>query len=668
MPPPSPTAQSDALAVLSRFQVDGQTLRVGGNWQELLRLLGHEGEGTVTLVLDGERPLAVDTTLAEVKLTRAAARALQQLGPWTAIRPARDGSVELHLERAVPEQLPADLNAYLPLLQQLAAGAPPGPEVARLVDEAIDVWKRPGFDTFVSLPRLRFQPFPYQLQAAASVLRRMRGRAILADEVGLGKTIEAGLVLSELSLRSQAEHVLILVPTGLVEQWTEELDRKFGLPYLAYGSAAWQQTERALQAPILIVPLAAARRAPLRDALAGVSWDLVIVDEAHRLKNPQTASARLVKALRTRRMLLLTATPVENRLEDLFHLVTLVRPGQLGTLQQFRTRYGPTPSGEAARDVAGLQAQMRQVMVRHRRSEVALMLPRRLAETLRIAPQPEEAAVYALVSERVRAQAQDASHTQVFALRSVQRLAGSSWRALAPTLQKMGWPDLAQRAASMAVTSKAQTLRELLRRHHARGEKVVVFTAFRETLSYLVELAAADDLPAAVYHGSLSRREKDAAIAAFRSELPVLLTTEAAGEGRNLQFCHVMINYDLPWNPMQIEQRLGRIHRIGQEHDVLLTNLVTRDTIEDHILRVLESKVNLFELVIGELDMILGRVDDDFDFESFVFQAYVSSRSDHEFATRLDDLGEQLTRARREYLGDRERVDQLVPAPAEESA
>ena len=665
---PSPTTKPAEPAVLSRLHIDGQTLRVVGNWQELLHLLGREDGATVTLALEGERPLTVDTASPEVKLTSSATRALQQLGPWVAIRPAGDGSADLRLERAVPEQLPTDLNGYLPLLQQLAQGAPSAPAVAQLVDEAIDVWKRPGFDTFVSLPRLRFQPFPYQLQAAASVLRRMRGRAILADEVGLGKTIEAGLVLSELSLRSQAEHVLILVPTGLVEQWTEELDRKFGLPYLAYGSAAWEQTERALQAPILIVPLAAARRAPLRDALAGVSWDLVIVDEAHRLKNPQTASAKVVKSLRTRRMLLLTATPVENRLEDLFHLVTLIRPGQLGSLQQFRTRYGPTPSGEAARDMAGLQAQMRQVMVRHRRSEVTLMLPRRLAETLRIAPQPEEAALYTLVSERVRAQAREASHTQVFALRAVQRLAGSSWRALAPTLQKMGWPDLAQRAASMAVTSKARTLEELLRRYHASGEKVVVFTAFRESLSYLVELAAAGGLPAAVYHGSLSRREKDAAIAAFRGDLPVLLTTEAAGEGRNLQFCHVMINYDLPWNPMQIEQRLGRIHRIGQEHDVLLTNLVTRDTVEDHILRVLETKVNLFELVIGELDMILGRIDDDFDFESFVFQAYVSSRSDQEFTTRLDELGEQLTRARRDYLGDRERVDQLVPVPAEESA
>ena len=109
-----------------------------------------------------------------------------------------------------------------------------------------------------------------------------------------------------------------------------------------------------------------------------------------------------------------------------------------------------------------------------------------------------------------------------------------------------------------------------------------------------------------IYHGSLPRADKERAIAAFRDEAPVLLSTESAGEGRNLQFCHVMVNMDLPWNPMQIEQRLGRLHRVGQDHDVLLTNLVASGTIEEHVLRVLEAKINLFELVIGELDRFSG--------------------------------------------------------------
>lgn len=140
----------------------------------------------------------------------------------------------------------------------------------------------------------------------------------------------------------------------------------------------------------------------------------------------------------------------------------------------------------------------------------------------------------------------------------------------------------------------------------------------------------------------------------------MLLSTEAAGEGRNLQFCHVMINFDLPWNPMQIEQRLGRIHRIGQQHDVQLTNLVSRGTLEDHLLEVLQAKINLFELVVGELDMILGRIADDLDFETLVFQQYVASRDDGEFTTRLQEVGDELARARVGHLAARERIDELV--------
>ncbi|MEA2589423.1 MAG: hypothetical protein QOH66_2350, partial [Actinomycetota bacterium] len=157
-----------------------------------------------------------------------------------------------------------------------------------------------------------------------------------------------------------------------------------------------------------------------------------------------------------------------------------------------------------------------------------------------------------------------------------------------------------------------------------------------------------------------SRHAKEQAIADFREDAPILLTTEAAGEGRNLQFCHVMVNFDLPWNPMQIEQRLGRIHRIGQTSDVLLINLVARGTVEERILELLEAKINLFELVVGELDMILGRVEEDFEFESVIFKAHVASADDAEFADRLEVLGDGLAQARRGYLASREGTDRLV--------
>ncbi|MGH2985329.1 MAG: DEAD/DEAH box helicase [Solirubrobacterales bacterium] len=558
----------------------------------------------------------------------------------------------------------AGIDAYGPLVDRLKLGAAVDEERSALVDEALAVWARPGFETLICLPRLRFEPFEYQLEAAGRVLRHMQGRAILADEVGLGKTIEAGLVLSELRLRGLADRVLALVPAGLVGQWREELERKFALPSVLAGAGAWVAPSGAGPHPIVVASLAAARRPPLRAAIAEPGWDLVIADEAHRLKNPRSASSRLAKSLRARYLLLLTATPVENRLADLFQLVSLLRPGSLGTATQFRARHGAAAGKRSPRNVAELRLAIGQVMVRHRRSEIEVMLPRRLAETVCVAPRAEEAELYALVSARVRQEGRDATPARAMALRSIQRLAGSSPRALAPSLEKAGWDDLAARAAAGPVTGKARALLEVLRRHRERGEKVIVFTAFRRTLALLAELLAEQGIVAAVYHGGLARSEKNATITSFAGEAPILLSTEAAGEGRNLQFCHSMVNFDLPWNPMKIEQRLGRIHRIGQEHDVILTNLVARGTVEERLLGVLEAKINLFELVVGELDMILGRIGDELDFEALVFEHHVASRDDREFAARLDAVGDDLSRARTEYLDGRGDNDELIAADA----
>lgn len=551
----------------------------------------------------------------------------------------------------------ASAALYGPLLQAVIDVRAIDPERSALVDRAAEVWSRPGFDTVLCEPRLAFTPFDYQLATMQTVLRRMRGRAILADEVGLGKTIEAGLVLSELRMRGLADRVLVITPAGLVGQWGEELERKFGLPTTVAARGSWDDEG----SPVVLASLAAARRDPLRSALTDQRWDAVIVDEAHRLRNPASASGKLGRALRTRYLLLLTATPVENRLQDLYELVNLVAPGLLGTAARFRRTHGGADTTVGAlRNVEALRARTREIMVRHRRSEVAVMLPARLAETVLVTPGEDERSLYAEITARVRRDGRDATPTRRLTLRSIARLAGSSPAAVAPTLDKVGWADLAARARAVGRPRKTDELLERLRRHTERGEKILVFTAFRHTLDALVDEVAAAGIPAVRYDGSLSRHEKDAAVAAFREEVPVLLSTESAGEGRNLQFCHVMINMDLPWNPMQIEQRLGRLHRVGQEHDVVLANLVSRGTVEEHILRVLESKINLFELVVGELDMILGRVGDDFDFESSVLSAYLDAEDEAGFTATLEGIGDDLVRARTDYLHTRGAIDELV--------
>ena len=413
-----------------------------------------------------------------------------RVSPRLSVHPAtvassrsRGGAMSVGLLAANREwaQVP---DGYASLVEQLLRAPGVDPDRSVLVDEAGAVWSRPGFDTILSQSRLNFSPFDYQLATMQTVLRRMRGRAILADEVGLGKTIEAGLVLSELRMRGLADRALVITPAGLVDQWREELERKFGLPTTIAARGGWEDGD---DRPVVLASLAAARRDPLRSALLDQQWDAVIVDEAHRLRNPTSASGKLARALRTRYLLLLTATPVENRLQDLYELVNLVAPGLLGTTAQFRRTHGTADTEVGAlRNVAMLRERTRKIMVRHRRSEVAVLLPQRLAETVLVTPCADEQAVYTDLTTRIREEARDAAPSRRLALRSLTRLAGSSPAAAAPTLDKIGWSDLAGRARAIRRPRKFDELLSRLHTHVGRGEKVLVFTAFRHTLDALV--------------------------------------------------------------------------------------------------------------------------------------------------------------------------------------
>ena len=267
-----------------------------------------------------------------------------------------------------PAEGAAPAHPFAGLAARLACGDDLDQAVSSLVDAALEVWSRPGFDTLVSLGHVNIEPFEHQMATVRTVLRRMRGRAILADEVGLGKTIEAALVLSELRARGLARQALVIAPAGLVGQWQEELDRKFALPSAVVTGTSTQAgpgvdggAMRAADGdePVWLASLAAARRDPLRSVLVARDWDVVVVDEAHRVRNPRSASGRLARDLRARHLLLLTATPVENRLEDLFQLVSLVSPGLLGTAPEFRRQYavkGARGRGGAGRAQRGAPA------------------------------------------------------------------------------------------------------------------------------------------------------------------------------------------------------------------------------------------------------------------------------------------------------------------------
>jgi SNF2 family DNA or RNA helicase len=419
-----------------------------------------------------------------------------------------------------------------------------------------------GFDELVCLDALNFTPFDYQIKAAQSALRRFRGRGLLCDEVGLGKTIEAGLVLQEYLLRQMVNRVLIITPPALVEQWREELASKFGLTnfvanydpeFRELGPQAWAAFPR------VIASLATARRREHRRVIKNIVYDLVIVDEAHHLKNRASVSWKFVNALQKKYILMLTATPVQNSLDELYNLITILKPGQLKTPREFRRRFVVQGDPRLPKNRGRLRELLADVMVRHARGQVGIQLPPRRAHTVRLRLGPDERALYDDVSNFVR---------------SCQREIGSSPAAVRPTLMRLAErPEmaphremllgLADRASGVQSWAKGKALERLLFSQLASGgrEKLIIFTHFRATLELLADLLRGMKVDFVLYHGQLSRAQKDGAIRRFEQSAQVLLSTEAAGEGRNLQFCRLMLNFDLPWNPQRIEQRVGRIHR-----------------------------------------------------------------------------------------------------------
>jgi SNF2 family DNA or RNA helicase len=251
-----------------------------------------------------------------------------------------------------------------------------------------------------------------------------------------------------------------------------------------------------------------------------------------------------------------------------------------------------------------------------------------------------------------------------FTLQIIQREIGSSPWAAAPTLRKLADRNemqpyraqllaLADRATQVKSWAKAAALEKLLlpmvETGAGRDAKVIIFTHFHITLERLAERLRALGIDFVLYHGGLSLARKDEAIRRFEESARVLLSTEAAGEGRNLQFCRTMINFDLPWNPMRIEQRVGRIHRIGQTREVDIFNLAAEGTIEDYILNLLDRKLNMFELVIGEMGMILGQLADERDFEDLVMEVWTRARTPEEVTSGFEQLGETLVQAREAY-------------------
>jgi len=495
----------------------------------------------------------------------------------------------------------------------------------------------------------------HQVQTAKMVIEKLNGRALLADEVGLGKTIEAGLILKEYLLRGMAKKVLILTPASLITQWQQELKTKFDLSFKNHLEISdWEDSD------MVIASLDTAKSQKNQSSVQKIKYDLLIVDEAHKLKNRKTKNWRFVNSINTKYLLMLTATPIQNDMIELFNLISILRPGHLSTVQKFKDDFLAERDKRLPKNSVQLRKMLSEIMIRHRRADTLIKFPQRFVHTHSIELNPDEAELYRELTDFIRKRYftlpthKNPRGINRLTLILLQKLMGSSTHALAKALDKMitsnfykddfdsSLKKLLDMARNVKHSKKGQVMMEIIK---SLNEKVIIFTQFRGTQDYIVKMLRDEGYSVAVFNGQLSQAEKDRCIEDFRGEKQILVSTESGGEGRNLQFCKVLINFDLPWNPMKIEQRIGRIHRLGQNDDVHIINLSAKDTIESYVLELLDKKINLFRLIIGELEMILGNMHSKRTLEQIIIDIVTMSPNQDAMKRKFKTLGNKLEKA-----------------------
>jgi superfamily II DNA or RNA helicase len=484
-------------------------------------------------------------------------------------------------------------------------------------------------DDFKSTPkwRGRLTPYLHQLTNLITFCRRLPV-TLLADDVGLGKTISAGLVMSELIVRARIEKVLIVCPKLLCHQWKQELESKFDIPAeVATGRALISADPEGAGA--VITTYNSARL--YLESIPEDRFQMLILDEAHKLRNlygvpdtPQVAK-RFQKALEERRfrfVLMLTATPIHNRLWDLYSLVDL-----LSTARGHENPFGP-PGLFARRFIADDKTTARQLkaeareefrsivygyMSRVRRGDANLSFPDRKVQMHQVIPTPAEL-------QLIRAIAKPIQKMNRLAQISILKALASSPDALRAQLDNMARNGTAPSELAAAVRDIVKTmplsaklkglgaLIDELKRHNPELWRLIVFTTSRETQTTIQNFLEGQGLTVGIINGESGQRNQET-IARFKENPPryrVVVSTEAGSEGVNLQVANVLVNYDLPWNPMIVEQRIGRVQRLNSEHaHVSIFNITLRGTFEDFIVGRLMEKLQMAAHAIGDIEALL---------------------------------------------------------------
>lgn len=486
-----------------------------------------------------------------------------------------------------------------------------------------------GIHALEYLPHIDF--LDHQINCCEQVIEEMNGRAILADEVGLGKTIEAGLIMKEYMIRGLAKKILILVPASLVTQWRNELNEKFFIPAISKpkrDADAWEHYD------ILIASIDTAKRSANKEKILNIDYDLVLIDEAHKLKNNKTQNYMFVREITKKYCLLLTATPVQNRLEEIFNLVAILKPGHLGNYEAFLDTYGN--NRRKIKQDAYLKQLIQKVMVRNTRESTELKNAKRHIETIWIDMKTEERDVYDQIADMSYALSTFANITLLRELCSSREACYLSLKKMTFTETEQAHVDsILEQIEGMPQHTKAEKALEVIRR--IGDEKVILFTEYRATQYYLQWFLQEHGITSVPYRGDFNSSRKDWMRHLFENHAQVLIATEAGGEGINLQFCNHLINYDLPWNPMRLEQRIGRIHRFGQNKDVFIYNISIRNSFEEHIMTLLYEKISMFEHVIGNLDEILSELQLT-DMENEMNRIFSESDSQGEIKVKMDNL------------------------------
>lgn len=588
---------------------------------------------------------------------------------------------------------------------------------------------------------------PHQIEAALFACKNPLSRGvILADEVGLGKTIEAGLVISQ-HWAERRRRILIIVPANLRKQWHQELQDKFGLQGVIletknYNASRKQSNQNpflvALGPVICSYQFAKSKAKDIKD----LEWDLVVMDEAHRLRNvykPSNIIARALKEalVRVHTKVLLTATPLQNSLMELYGLISMIDERIFGDSDSFRMQFGQLNKEQPFKE---LRSRIAPVFKRTLRRDVLQYVPftARRAIVQEFTPSSEEKELSALVADYLR-------RPNLKALPSGQRhlislvlwkLLASSTHAIAGALDTMatrlqGELDMDAETADLAESldkdyeslaeiadewnqsadanapleqgerdAVALEIKELRHfkdlaaniRDNAKGKalmtaldrafcelerlgankKAIIFTESRRTQDYLLSLLAdtaygkgivlfngtnSDERAKTVYKewlkrhagtdritGSKSADTRAALVEYFKESGTVMIATEAGAEGINLQFCSLVINFDLPWNPQRIEQRIGRCHRYGQEFDVVVVNFIDRSNeADDLVFTLLEEKFHLFEGMFGASDEVLGAIGSGVDFERRIVEIYQTCRDSAAIKASFEKLQQDLS-------------------------